>query len=127
LHLHQSPIGAHVVTRHVVEAVAEAEIAAMDLDLTPTEHRQHRLRAVADRRLHDARPLDDFRHPPVDRCRRGVDVVDELTPRPVGAELDVAVAAFEALPVLRQARQHAKHRVGVAGDVGQHVPDRPAR
>ena len=58
---------------------------------------------------------------------RGRHVVDQLVPTPAGAELDVGDAALEALPVLGQTGEHAQRGVGVAGDVGEHVPDRPRR
>ncbi len=52
------------------------------------------------------------------------DVVDQLGPRPSRAGLDVDVARLDAR-VLRPTRQHVEMAVAVAGDVGQHVTDRP--
>jgi hypothetical protein len=123
------------LTRPVLWAIAEPEIDVMDLDLPPAgkHHRPGGLLPAAD--------VEGGPIPGVSRIGGDhsigqggavANVLDELACRAAGSELDLALATLTAAGILLDhtsltgTLQASDHAVGVPGDVGEHVADRPS-
>lgn len=130
----RQPVGDEL-TRPVLRAIAEPEVDVMDLDLPPAgkHHRPGGLLPAADV---EGGPLPGIPRIGGDhRIGQGgavANVLDELACRAAGSELDLVLTALTAAGILLDqmslagSLQTPDHAVGVAGEVGEHVADRPS-
>ncbi len=134
LHLQTVQLQPHEIGGPVGEPVAEPEVGMVDFDLPPPSPRQ-----IGDRDRSATRPAEAVgpsiepaprRFQPPDRRAH---VCDECGGRPARAGFDVRVPRLDRRVLLRrflagaQRLEDSGETVGIAGDVAEHVPGRPAR